>query len=926
MTLRIRILLLTLLPMLAFMIQSGRVAWVAIADHRAVETLELNLQGLGKASRLVHELQKERGVSSLFVSKGVGKDVLEAQRAKTDASSVAFREGMLQSSMDTGAVSASLAGLDSLASLRRVVDALGGAPVVRKSYSQVIRQELQLYRAAIAGPTTRGVGKVFTTLAIIEDSKEACGQMRAAVSSLAAQDKPLEKEQVKQLMDLRARMESSLHSPGIALSKDGKLEMEKALASPAGVEVERIFWKLLDKSGEGGYGLDGKACFATFTQRIDELASLLWHEQEWTEVSLKKHHDSVQADLWWSLLGGAAFIVLLQWIVWRISRAIVQRIHKLKDVSEAVSKGDFPVIAAADPVDEVDQVLQANRTMIDCINGLMGQMNRMAKAHREGDIYHRMDVAELNGAYREMAEQTNAMMMDHLAVLDRSMLCVAQFGEGDFDAALEDFLGRMSFINETIERVRSNLKALIADAGMLVQAGVEGNLSVRADASRHPGDFGRIVQGVNDTLDAVIGPLGVAAECVRKISLGEIPEKILANYSGDFASLKGNLNLCIEAVNALVEDAGMLAESARKGHLSVRADSSRHAGDFRKIVQGVNDTLDAVIRPIEEAASVLERVASRDLTVSVKGHYAGDLMRIKDALNVAVANLSETLLNVSESTDQVASASGQISSGSQNLAEGANEQASSLEEIFASLEDMAAKTRGSAESAKQAKVLSNAADEDAKLGSRAMERMNASILKIKDSSDRTAKIVKTIDEIAMQTNLLALNAAVEAARAGEAGRGFAVVAEEVRSLASRSAQAAKNTADLIGESVRNSEDGVAISREVTTSFARIADGSQRVNELIAEIATAAQEQALGIRQVGDAVGQMDKVTQQNAANAEESASAAEELSSQAAELRSMVSRFRLPEANDGETNELHNGALMIGNEMEMDTVADQGSF
>jgi len=175
-----------------------------------------------------------------------------------------------------------------------------------------------------------------------------------------------------------------------------------------------------------------------------------------------------------------------------------------------------------------------------------------------------------------------------------------------------------------------------------------------------------------------------------------------------------------------------------------------------------------------------------------------------------------------------------------------------------------------------------------------MERMGASIERIKESSDRTAKIVRTIDEIAMQTNLLALNAAVEAARAGEAGRGFAVVAEEVRSLASRSAQAARTTADLIGEAVRNSEDGVAISREATASFARIAEGARKVNELIAEIATASQEQALGIRQVGDAVGQMDKVTQQNAANAEESASAAEELSSQATELRTMVSRFRLP--------------------------------
>jgi methyl-accepting chemotaxis protein len=171
--------------------------------------------------------------------------------------------------------------------------------------------------------------------------------------------------------------------------------------------------------------------------------------------------------------------------------------------------------------------------------------------------------------------------------------------------------------------------------------------------------------------------------------------------------------------------------------------------------------------------------------------------------------------------------------------------------------------------------------------------MSTAIVKIKDSSDQTAKIVKTIDEIAMQTNLLALNAAVEAARAGEAGRGFAVVAEEVRNLAQRSAQAAKNTADMIAESVKNAEEGVKISSEVSVSFDRIATSSKKVNDLIGELASASKEQAQGIKEVNNAVSQMDKVTQQNAANAEESASASEELSSQAQELQAMVGQFKL---------------------------------
>jgi ABC-type transporter Mla subunit MlaD len=174
-----------------------------------------------------------------------------------------------------------------------------------------------------------------------------------------------------------------------------------------------------------------------------------------------------------------------------------------------------------------------------------------------------------------------------------------------------------------------------------------------------------------------------------------------------------------------------------------------------------------------------------------------------------------------------------------------------------------------------------------------MKRMTETIGKIKSSSDETAKIVGTIDEIAFQTNLLALNAAVEAARAGEAGKGFAVVAEEVRNLAQRSAEAARNTADLIEGAVRNADGGVKVTEEVSSVLDEISEGSRKVSDLVNEIAAASGEQAQGIEQVNLAVSQLDKVTQQNAANAEESASAAEELSSQAEEMRSLVGQFVL---------------------------------
>jgi methyl-accepting chemotaxis protein len=256
------------------------------------------------------------------------------------------------------------------------------------------------------------------------------------------------------------------------------------------------------------------------------------------------------------------------------------------------------------------------------------------------------------------------------------------------------------------------------------------------------------------------------------------------------------------------------------------------------------------------------------------------------AINTALKKIAETL---SSGSEQVAAASSQVSSSSQSLAQGASEQAASLEETSSALEEMSSMTKKNAESAQQAAGLASEAKSAADKGNSEMVRMGKAIAEIEKSASETAKIIKVIDEIAFQTNLLALNAAVEAARAGEAGKGFAVVAEEVRNLAMRSAEAAKNTASMIEESVKNAKNGVQIASEVGKTLAEITGSNEKVNALISEIAAASSEQAQGIGQVNTAVTQMDKVTQSNAAAAEESASASEELSSQAMELNGVVS-------------------------------------
>jgi methyl-accepting chemotaxis protein len=250
--------------------------------------------------------------------------------------------------------------------------------------------------------------------------------------------------------------------------------------------------------------------------------------------------------------------------------------------------------------------------------------------------------------------------------------------------------------------------------------------------------------------------------------------------------------------------------------------------------------------------------------------------------------INRIIAELTGGAEQTSSASGQVSSASQSLAQGASEQAAAVEEVTSSIEEMASMTKQNATNANEAKSLAANATAGTGKGTEAMGRMSSAIEDIKKSSDETAKIIKTIDEIAFQTNLLALNAAVEAARAGEAGKGFAVVAEEVRNLAQRSAQAAKDTAEMIEGSVKNADNGVAISSEVAALLNEIADSNGKVNDLVGEIAAASNEQSQGIDQINTAVGQMDQVTQSNAANAEESASASEELSAQAEQLKSIV--------------------------------------
>jgi methyl-accepting chemotaxis protein len=427
----------------------------------------------------------------------------------------------------------------------------------------------------------------------------------------------------------------------------------------------------------------------------------------------------------------------------------------------------------------------------------------------------------------------------------------------------------------------------------------------------------RVVGRVEQLRAEAIARLGAGAAAIAHGDLSVDVAVTTPRLGFDAEDEIGDLARAVDAIIAQTEETGDsfrraaavlrdvigetrgLVQAAQMGDLQRRAAADAFQGGYRELVQGLNATLDATLAPVNEAAVALERLAARDVTARVSGRFRGDHARIADAFNAAAQHLADALAQVRASAEQLSAAGGQITAGSQALARGASQQAGSLQEVASSLQAMAAMTRQSAANAREARTLADAAQRGADEGVASVERLSDAIARIKASSDQTARILKTIDEIAFQTNLLALNAAVEAARAGDAGRGFAVVAEEVRSLALRAAEASRSTAALVEEAVGNANEGVALNDAVLARLGEIRARSEQVNAVVADIASASEQQAHGVEQLNGAVEEMNGLTQHVAANAEESASAAVELDSQAAQLTELVGRFTLEASGRG---------------------------
>ncbi|MCK9388447.1 MAG: methyl-accepting chemotaxis protein [Sulfuritalea sp.] len=547
------------------------------------------------------------------------------------------------------------------------------------------------------------------------------------------------------------------------------------------------------------------------------------------------------------------------------------------DIANRIAAGDLSSKFELNGGDTTS-LMASMQHMSASIQALVADVSRLATAAVDGNLATRADASTHQGDFQKIVAGVNDTLDAVIGPLNVAAGYVDRIARGDIPPKITDtYNGDFNTLKNNLNTCVDSVNALVADANRLAKAAVEGKLETRADASSHQGDFQKIVAGVNDTLDAVIGPLNVAAGYVDRIAKGDIPPKITDAYNGDFNTLKNNLNTCVDSVNALVADANMLVKAAVEGRLETRADASRHQGDFRRIVEGVNATLDAIVGPVNEVMRVLVAMESGDMTESIRDEYQGKLQQLSDTVNNTVAKLAQIIGEVNATTGSLASATGQVSATAQSLSQASSEQAASVEETSASVEQMSASIKQNTENAKVADNMSADGTRKASEGGQAVTETVAAMKQI-------AKKIGIIDDIAYQTNLLALNAAIEAARAGEHGKGFAVVAAEVRKLAERSQVAAQEIGQLAGNSVGLAERAGTLLDEIVPATRKTAD-------LVQEITAASQEQTTGVEQVNTAMSQLNQITQQNASASEELAATAEEMSGQASNLQQVMAFF-----------------------------------
>jgi methyl-accepting chemotaxis protein len=613
---------------------------------------------------------------------------------------------------------------------------------------------------------------------------------------------------------------------------------------------------------------------------------------------------------WGELVGGVNDLL----------NAVITPLNMSAEYIDRISVGDMPPLITEEYKGDYLPIKNNMNTLITTLKDYIAEMNNMSEQHDLGDIDVIMDSSKFHGAYSRMAEGVNDMVNGHIAVKKKAMACVEQFGEGNFDAELEQFPGKKVFINEIIEKVRGQIKEFIHQMNYMSEQHDLGDIDVIMDSQLFNGSFKEMAEGVNNMVNGHIAVKKKAMACINEFGEGNFDAKIET-----FPGKKVFINEIIEKVRGnfmnFNRELGTLIQAAQSGRLNQRGAVNLFDGGWKEMVAGVNDMMEAVVAPIYEAGDVLAELAKGDLTSKMDGLYQGQFETLKEDINLLSHSLNEMVSQVNETVSTTASSAMDISSTAETLAAASQEMNSQADDVAAAVEEMARTVTENAQGATKtsAMAMENAhiAEEGGQVVQETVQKMGdiakvveetaINIQKLGESSQAIGEIVSVIDDIADQTNLLALNASIEAARAGEQGRGFAVVADEVRKLAEKTVDATKEIASQItgiqketasaveamNLGTKEVESGMQLAQSAGEALEKVLTSSNDVTQMITDIAAASEQQAVTTEEISKNVIGISHATSESTHQVEAVAGTTEELTALTEQLSQLMAQFKV---------------------------------
>ncbi len=531
-----------------------------------------------------------------------------------------------------------------------------------------------------------------------------------------------------------------------------------------------------------------------------------------------------------------------------IIRSISKPIKTLMNITHNISQGNFSVNFSHSKNDELGVLTRDLSKVVGIFKRFSDNINIVINEHLNGDIDASIDVSEFDGEFKKVAEGFNEIISIEKETINDIMTTLTEFSNGNFDAQVKNFNGKKAIFSNKIIEIKKNFESISNDINHLLLNATDGNLNYRVNSEIYEGDWRKIILNINSLMENIIKPFNEASTALREMT------------DGNFVQIDGDYH-----------------------------------GDFAIIKNAMNQMQDRISLYIGEVNTALKSLSEQNLDVNIKTEFVGSFKSIQDSLESIIIIFNHLISEIDETATKVAEGTSFLSEASLLESQSSEKRYIVVKNILDNVESIHSKTKMNSDISKSLNDLMSSASSSALEANQEMKHMLTSMEEINKSSDNISKIIKVIDDIAFQTNLLALNAAVEAARAGEHGKGFAVVADEVRNLSGRSAQAAKESAMLIEESISRVKEGSKHAYDTASTLSNIEKQVSEVSDKLSQIIAFSNEQEEEIDAVSIEVNNLATVAQEASIKSKDKVLVVNEISDLAVKLNQMVSRFKLKE-------------------------------